>query len=144
MILFPNHNNNPWIKKYNELVLEVKSHEEENILKKKNQPKRDDNNPSWNGDAITIHHIIPKKVEMGLVKNKENLLYVPFDLHCLLHYYLWKADPKYASHLWFLCIAGRKIGIWDLPGGEEEYAQLKIDVAAYKKQKKQKENSKIE
>ena len=143
MFLFPNFDNNQWIEKYNVLVKKVKANEAHYKLVKETQPKRNDKENTVTKDFVTIHHIIPKKVEMGLVKNKENLLYVPFDLHCLLHYYLWKANPKYASHLWFLCIAGRKIGIWDLPGGEEEYSQLKIDVAAYKKQKKQKESSKI-
>ena len=135
MFLFPNFENNEWITKYNELVKDIKSREAHYKFVKKIQPKRNDKDHILNKDFVTIHHIIPKKVEMGLVKNKENLLYVPFDLHCMLHYYLWKADSKYASHLWFICIAGRKMGIWDLPGREEEYEQLKKDVGKYKKNK---------
>ena len=135
MFLFPNFENNEWITKYNELVKDVKSNEAHYKFIKETQPKRNDKDHILNKDFVTIHHIIPKKVEMSLVKNKENLLYVPFDLHCLLHYYLWKADPKYANHLWFICIAGRKYGCWDLPGGEDEYNQLKRDVGKYKKNK---------
>jgi len=128
MFQFPNFDNNPWITKYNELVREIKSNESYYKIIKETQPKRNDKESTLTKDFVTIHHIIPKKVEMGLVKNKENLLYVPFDLHCMLHYYLWKADSKYANHLWFICIAGRKMGIWDLPGGENEYEQLKKDI----------------
>ena len=135
MMLFPNHNNNPWIKKYNELVLEVKSHEEENILKKKNQPKRDDNNPSWNGDSITIHHIIPKKIDMSLVNDKDNLLYISLDDHCKLHYYLWKANPDYAPHLQFIGYAGRKLGKWNM--SDDEGKQRHKDSALYRKKKKE-------
>ena len=108
MFLFPNFENNEWITKYNELVKDIKSREAHYKFVKETQPKRNDKEHYVTKDFVTIHHIIPKKVEMGLVKNKENLLYVPFDLHCMLHYYLWKADPKYANHLWFICIAGRK------------------------------------
>ena len=136
MFLFPNFDNNPWIDKYNELVRNIKADEFHYKTMKETQPKRNDKEETISKDFITIHHIIPKKVSMSLVKNKDNLLYVPFDLHCMLHYYLWKADPKYGAHLWFICIAGRKYGIWDLPGGEEEYEQLKKDVGAYKKLKK--------
>jgi hypothetical protein len=143
MFLFPNFDNNPWIEKYNVLVKEIKSNEAYYKQVKEGQPKRNDKTHSgWTADQVGIHHIIPKKVDMGLVKNKDNLLYIPFDLHCTLHYYLWKADPKYAPHLWFICIAGRKMGIWDLPGGEEEYNQLKLDVAAYKKSKNNKNKRK--
>lgn len=139
MFLFPNFDNNPWIEKYNVLVKEVKSNEAYYKRVKETQPKRNDKTHSgWTADQVGIHHIIPKKVDMGLVKNKDNLLYVPFDLHCTLHYYLWKANSKYAAHLWFICIAGRKMGIWDLPGGEEEYNQLKLDVAAHRKSKNNK------
>lgn len=135
MFQFPNFDNNPWITKYNELVREIKSNESYYKMIKETQPKRNDKESTVTKDFVTIHHIIPKKVDMGLVKNKDNLLYVPFDLHCMLHYYLWKADSKYANHLWFICIAGRKMGIWDLPGGEEDYEQLKRDVGKYKKNK---------
>ncbi len=135
MFQFPNFNNNPWITKYNELVREIKSNESYYKMIKETQPKRNDKKSTVTKDFVTIHHIIPKKIEMGLVKNKENLLYVPFDLHCMLHYYLWKADSKYANHLWFICIAGRKMGIWDLPGGEKDYEQLKKDIGKYSKNK---------
>lgn len=128
MFLFPNPNNNEWIDKYNILAKTIKDKEDFYKEYKKRQPKRNDKERNVTKDFVTIHHIIPKKIEMKLVKNKENLLYVPFDLHCMLHYYLWKADKQYANHLWFICIAGRKLGIWDLPGGEDEYEQLKKDL----------------
>ena len=126
---FPNPDNNEWINKYNNLVDEIASREEYYIEIKKTQPKRDDKIQSgWSATQIGIHHIIPKKIDMSLVKDKNNLLYIPFKEHCDLHYYLWKANPIYAAHLWFIAVAGRKMNIWDVPGGEEEYKQLSRDV----------------
>ena len=135
--LFPNPDNNEWITKYNELVLKIKSEEDYWKEYKKHQPKRNDKDKNcWkDSKVVTVHHIIPKKIDMSLVKDKDNLLYVPFAEHCTLHYYLWKSNPQYASHLWFICIAGRKLKLWDLPGGEEEYRQLSKDTALSKKKK---------
>lgn len=136
MKLFPNPENNEWIDKYNSLVIETKSHEQENIEHKKFQKKRNDKDSnSWNAQSIGIHHIIPKKVDPSLENDKENLLYVSFENHCNLHYYLWKSDPKYAAHFWFLLLAARKMKLWDLPGGEEEYKQIAKDVALSRKKK---------
>ncbi len=130
MVLFPNPNNNEWIDKYNELVKKIKSEEEYWKEYKKHQPKRNDADPDcWkDSEAVTIHHIVPKKIDPSLMNDKDNLLYVPFKDHCNLHYYLWKANPIYAKHLWFIGIAGRKMGLWDLPGGDEEYELLKKDL----------------
>ena len=138
MIQFPNPNNNEWIDKYNDLVKKIKSEESYWKEYKKTQPKRNDKDPNcWkNSKAVTIHHIIPKKIDPNLEKNKDNLLYVPFVEHCLLHYYLWKSNPIYASHLWWICIAGRKLSLWNLPGGENEYKELSKDLGKLRKLKK--------
>jgi hypothetical protein len=138
--LFPNDSNNSWITKYNNLVIKIKKQEDYWKEYKKTQPKRNDKDPDcWkNSKSVTIHHIIPKSLRPDLVKNKDNLLFVPFKEHCILHYYLWKADPIYASQLWWICIAGRKMNIWDLPGGEEDYKQLKEDLKLNRKIKKEK------
>lgn len=138
---FPNPDNNPWIDKYNALVLEVAKHEAENIQKKKTQPKRDDKNPLWYSTAIGIHHIIPKKVDMSLVKDKRNLLYIGIADHCTLHYYLWRANPDYAPHLAFIGRAGEKFDWWHMPGGQEEWKQLYKDAAAYSKKKREAKKS---
>lgn len=134
MYRFPNIENNEWFEKYNSLVAEIEAKADYYKEYKKTQPKRNDKNPDcWKDSlAITIHHIIPKSIDKSLEKDKENLLYVPFVEHCQLHYYLWKGDKSYASQLWWICIAGRKLGKWQLPGGETEYEQLKKDL----KQKK--------
>ena len=139
---FPNPDNNEWINKYNELVESIKSKEEYWKEYKKTQPKRNDKDPNcWkNSEAVTIHHIIPKKINPKLITDKDNLLYVPFNDHCTLHYYLWKANPMYATHLWWICVAGRKLGMWDLPGGEQDYEQLKKDLAKKKKNRKKSKN----
>lgn len=129
LLLFPNEENNEWINKYNELVVEVKAKEAENKALKEAQPKRNDKEPSiWSGESIGIHHIIPKKIRPDLVKDKNNLLYVSIADHCRLHYYLWKSNPIYAKHFWFIMIAARKWGWWDLPGGDEEYEMIKNDL----------------
>ena len=131
---FPNPENNEWLNKYNSLVDEVASMEDDYKDYKKKQPKRNDKDPSsWTENSVGIHHIVPKKIDPDLKNNKDNLLYITFRDHCWLHYYLWRADPQYAKHFWFLLQAARKMGIWSLPGGEEEYEQIKSDVGKYKK-----------
>ena len=134
---FPNPTNNEWINKYNKLVIEIKDKESYWKEYKKNQPKRNDKDKDcWkNSKAVTIHHIIPKSIDDSLVKDKANLLFVPFKEHCLLHYYLWESNPIYASQLWWICIAGRKLGLWNLPNGEEEYKQLAKDTSLLRKRK---------
>lgn len=96
------------------------------MIKKKNYDKNN----------VGIHHIIPKKVDMSLVKDKDNLLYVPFDKHILLHYYLWKADYHYADHFKFIAAAARAWNICELPGGEETWQELCKDSARVRKEKK--------
>ncbi len=132
--LFPNDDNNFWINKYNDLVIKIKSQESIIKEKKKNQKKRNDKfGGNYLAENIGIHHIIPKSLRPDLVKNKNNFLYVSFTNHMLLHYYLWKANPIYASQLWFGCVYGRKHKLWDLPNGEEDYKQLKEDLKLNKK-----------
>lgn len=121
MILFPNPNSNEWINKYNALV--------ENIKLGKMHFLED----AWIGK----HHIIPKSIAPELEKDEDNLVELPFAEHMDLHYYLWKADPSYASQLWFGCVYGRKHKLWDLPGGEEEYSQLKKDLHLSRQKKKE-------
>jgi hypothetical protein len=135
---FPNPGGNVWIDKYNALVDEVAKNEDHYKEMKKTQPKRDDKNPSaWSGKSIGIHHIIPKKINPDLTRDKNNLLYVTIEEHCWLHYYLWRADSQYAKHFWFLLQAVRKWGWWTLPGGEAEYEEIKKDVAKGRKEKEE-------
>lgn len=135
--LFPNPQNNSWIDEYNNLVLEVEKHEQENKIFMKTQPKRNDQDPgSWSPQSIGIHHIIPKKIDSSLKNDRNNWLYVNFFDHCTLHYYLWKADPQYAPHLMFIAYAGRKMGLWNMPGGEVEWEELRKDISEVRKNKK--------
>lgn len=133
---FPNTEQNEWIDKYNQLVDEVASKEEYYKEYKKKQSKRNDKDPSnYSLNHVGVHHIIPKSIDESLVKDKNNLLFVPFGDHLQLHYYLWRAYSKYAAQFWFICIAARKMKLWDLPGGEEEYKRLSKDVALSRKKK---------
>lgn len=124
MLRFENPNNNEWLIKYNKLIEDVELgvrvfSDKETLVEGK----------------LTLHHIIPRSVSPELTNNKENHIYLPFKEHMDLHYWLWKFDPSYAPQLWFGCVYGRKNGLWDLPGGEEEYEKLKEDVKKYRKRK---------
>ena len=82
---------------------------------------------------LTLHHIIPKKINPDLTNDKDNHILLPFQDHMNLHYWLWKYDKQYGPHLWFGCVFGRKYGLWDLPGGDLEYEELKRDVRERRK-----------
>ena len=106
--LFPNENNNEWIDKYNTLVLDVKA-----------------GRYDFGDTKLSLHHIIPRSIAPELTKDKANFVYVPIVEHMMLHYYLWKADSSYGRQLWFGCVWCRKNKLWDLPGGDTEYEELK-------------------
>lgn len=119
---FPNLDNNAWLEKYNSLVKSIMSGDK--VFAE----------GSWLGK----HHIIPKSIAPELEKDPSNIVVLPFAEHMDLHYFLWKADPSYASQLWFGCVYGRKHKLWDLPGGDDEYAQLKKDLKLSRRRKKKK------
>ena len=137
---FPNEESNEWIDKYNELVIEIKNQEDYWKEYKKTQPKRNDKHPEnyMLSKMVTVHHIIPVSIDESLSKDKSNLLFVPLKEHCILHYYLWKANPLYAAQLWWIGMAGKKLGVWELPGGDNEYEQLKKDTVLSRKKKSKK------
>lgn len=111
MLRFLENSDNPWMKKYNMLIEFVEKGE-----------------ISFPGEKLTKHHIIPKSIEPGFLKAEENFIWLPFKEHMDMHYWLWKFDKKFARQLWFGCVYGRKHGLWDLPGGEQEYEELKRDL----------------
>ena len=121
MKTFPNPGGNEWIDKYNSLVSEIKAKEDYYKEYKKTQPKRDDKTKTYDKNNVGIHHIIPKSIDPSLLKDPENLLYVPFYFHLELHYYLWKASPEYANQLRFLLAAARSWEICEIPGGSETW-----------------------
>ena len=133
MYRFPNPTNNEWLDKYNKLIEQVESGAmvfESNVVSdKKGEEGRLD---KIRKGKTTLHHIIPRSIAPELTTDKNNHIWLPFQEHMNLHYYLWKADKSYAKQLWFGCVFGRKHGLWNLPGGDEEYEQLKLDL---KKQK---------
>ena len=128
MLRFENPNDNEWINKYNKLIEEVELGER--VFSNKETLKE---------GKLGLHHIIPRSISPELTEDKNNHIYLPFKEHMDLHYWLWKFDPKYAPQLWFGCVYGRKNGLWDLPGGDEEYEQLKKDVHTYRKRKNKEE-----
>lgn len=134
MLRFPNPTNNEWLNKYNHFIDEVEQgniHFEENWM---NLEEKDFSNKEEyrlarvKAGKTGIHHIIPKKIDPSIQDLEENHIHVPFVEHMNMHYWLWKYDKQYAKHLWFGCVYGRKYGIWDLPGGDIEYEQLKRDL----------------
>lgn len=132
---FPNDTNNEWIHKYNELIEDVEPYEKERLLVIKDKNISESMLKGPLDGPVGVHHIIPRSLHPELTKARENLIYVTFSEHMTLHYYLWKADPKYSMQLWFGCVYGRKHKLWDLPNGEEEYKLLKRDVNEYRKKK---------
>ena len=128
MLRFENPNDNEWINKYNKLIEEVELGER--VFSNKETLKE---------GKLGLHHIIPRSISPELTEDKNNHIYLPFKEHMDMHYWLWKFDPKYAPQLWFGCVYGRKNGLWDLPGGDEEYEQLKKDVHTYRKRKNKEE-----
>ena len=116
LIQFPNESKSKWIDKYNELMLRSEMHD-------------------FEGQKLTLHHIIPRSIDPSLKDVRENWAFLPFKEHMDAHYYLWKYDKNYASQLWFGCVYGRKHNLWNLPGGEAEYSELKRDVREYRKRK---------
>lgn len=140
MLRFPNPDNNAWISRYNQLIEDVESGKLIfnfiPIDKTKFSDRESYRIANARAGKLTLHHIIPKKIDPSLEKCKENFIYVPFKEHMDLHYYLWKADKRYAPHLRFGAAFGRKYGLWDFPGGDSEYEQMKLDCIEYKKKKK--------
>lgn len=124
MLRFDNPNNNEWLNKYNKLIedveLGVRVFSDKATLEE---------------GKLGIHHIIPRSISPELKDEKDNQIYLPFKEHMDMHYWLWKYDSRYAPQLWFGCVYGRKNGLWDLPGGDEEYKLLKEDVKKYRKRK---------
>ena len=116
--VFPNSSNNIWLRRYNDLISNIKA----------GKMSFQDYAPFIvNGRKIGLgkHHIIPKSIAPELTKDLDNIVELPFKEHMDLHYFLWKADQVYARQLWFGCTFGRKHHIWDLPGGNAEYEELK-------------------
>lgn len=111
---------NYWLTKYNDLV---NSHwmyfppSKEEIKEKK----------------LTMHHIMLRSEYPQLENDRKNIVWLNFADHMMAHYYLWQYDKRYALGLWFGCVYGRKNKLWDLPGGEKEYAILKKEVAECRK-----------
>lgn len=114
---FENPENNEWIDKYNKLC-------------HSGTTKRDNINTS-------LHHIIPRSISPELTNDKNNHTYLSVIDHMWVHYYLWKANPKYASQAWFGTVWARKNHVWDLPGGDKEYEQLKEDVFKNRRKNRQ-------
>ena len=123
---FPDSTSSEWIAEYNSEVKAFKSRQ-----------LHEDANADWSRGEHGIHHVLPRSRWPELADDEDNKVYVTFQEHMHLHWLLWKADPSWASALWFGCVYGRKHKLWNLPGGEEEYEQLKRDLKLSRKCKKQ-------
>lgn len=116
-----------WLDKYNKLV--------EDIMTRKIR---------FSLDKLSLHHIVPRSLAPELDKVMVNHIHLPFEYHMDLHYYLYRHDPAYAAQLWFGCVYGRKHGMWDLPGSDEELKQLKEDLGTWRALKKIKNIKELE
>lgn len=114
----PNPDNNYWFNICNEIIAK----NECNIQLKKNDP---------NYVKYSLHHILPRSEYPELTNDKNNWLHLPVIDHVNLHYYMWKGDSKYAKAFWFCYVYFHKYEHYNI--SEEEYEQLKKDLAKYKK-----------
>lgn len=114
-VLKDNEHPSEWLDAYNKLVEAIMSREIRFEL-----------------ENLSMHHIVPRSLAPELDKVMVNHINLPFNYHMDLHYYLYRHDPAYAAQLWFGCTYGRKHKLWDLPGGDEEYKQLKEDLSTWK------------
>lgn len=138
MYRFPNPRRNPWLIKYNQLIDDIESNKllfsfvpiDRCSFSGTNEEYRVAN---LKAGKLTIHHIIPKTIKPALAGDKKNLLMLPFKEHMDLHYYLWKSDKMYAPHLRFGAVYGRKYGLWDFPGGDDEYKLFLEDCRSCRK-----------
>ena len=62
--LFPNFDNNEWIVKYNQLILDIKS------------GKLD-----FKDKKLSLHHIIPRSIAPSLTNNEDNFVYLTGDFY---------------------------------------------------------------
>ena len=110
---FHDNNGSVWLRKYNDVISKA---EEGHLYEGKDD------------EHMTLHHIIPRSVDVSLKDDKMNHVYLSFYDHAMMHYWMWKHDRKYARQLWFIAVYGRKNRLWDFPEGEQEYEQLKNDL----------------
>lgn len=122
--LMPNPTDNWWINKYNTKVQELS---DQQAVK----------------GVTGIHHILPRSDYPELAADPRNKINASFQDHMDLHYYMWKYNPRYSAQLWFGCVYGRKHKMWDLPGGESEYQQLKNDLRVARQYRKETKSNDI-
>lgn len=121
---WPSHDK--YIVQYNALAKQLKSLEKTDLARLRSEKA------CYDGKKLSRkygkHHIIPRSVRPDLADDPNNIVYADFQTHMTMHWLLWKSDSKFARQLWFGCCFGRKHKIWNLPGGDAEYEQLKRDL----------------
>ncbi len=114
-----NPNNNEWLTLANELIERFKDVTPENYATK-----------------LSLHHIKLRSMYPELTNDPKNHLWLPIREHWLLHYYMWKADGRYAMAFWFCYVYFKKHDNWTIT--EEEERQLKADCSKYRTREKNK------
>ena len=118
---FNNSKNDEWLNKYNEVIRRYETGQKCSI----HECSQFSGDGVFDSHHLTLHHIIPRSVDISLKNDKRNHIYLNFYDHAMMHYYLWKHDSKYAKQLWFMATYGRKHNLWDFPEGDKEYNLLK-------------------
>ena len=113
-----NPNNNEWLNKTNALIDKY-----ENVTKQTNPELK-----------LSFHHILIRSLYPELTNDERNHLWMTWQDHWLIHYYMWKADSKYCAAFWFCYVYFKKH--YNMLITEEEETQLKKDMSAYRRQKK--------
>lgn len=112
-----NPDNNEWLNKANALIDKY-----EYVTK-----------TTYPGVKLSLHHILIRSLYPDLAKDKNNIIYMAWQDHWLIHYYMWKADRKYCAAFWFCYVYFKKHYNMKITSDEEK--QLKSDMAYYKQHK---------
>ena len=113
-----NNDNNEWLNKANELIDKYS-----NIDKS-----------MYKDIKLSLHHILIRSIYPQYTNDERNHLWMTWQDHWLIHYYMWKADTKYCAAFWFCYVYFKKH--FNMTITDEECAQLKSDMSAYRKNKR--------
>lgn len=114
-----NPDNNEWLNKVNELIDKYADYD------RKSHPEV----------KLSFHHILIRSLYPEYTNDEQNHLYMPWNDHWLIHYYMWKADAKYCAAFWFCYVYFKKH--FNMTITDEEYSQLKLDMSTYRKNRKE-------
>lgn len=106
---------NEWIVKANALISKYED------WTPKNHPRA----------KLSLHHILIRSKFPQLKDDPNNVVWLPYRIHWLIHYYMWRANSDYCAAFWFCYVYFKKHYGMTIPGDEE--TRLIHDMSLYKK-----------